>query len=156
MSFPIFRRSKTHPVSVPVPDEQEARWRAEELLPFAGSGYGVNGREGDLALDVFVGETSVVVRTALAGVNPEDMSIQLMNDLLTIRGVRREETESSLGQCVVQECHWGSFSRSVVLPVAVRSENAQATLKNGILKITLERADLNIVEVSVLDSDDDE
>ena len=87
---------------------------------------------------------------ARAGVSPEDVRIALHNDLLTIRGERREEDNVLADSYVVQECHWGSFSRSVVLPVPVRSEGAEATMKNGILKVILERVPAASVEVRVV------
>src|SRR3989344_4860311 len=153
MAFNLFGSKKKRSVSVRVPDEAEARWRKEELIPFLPTEEMFGGREGDLALDVFVGDEQVVVRTALAGVSPEDVSIQLMNDLLTIRGVRREEEQIIEGRCVVQECHWGSFSRSLVLSVPVRSDGAVATLKNGILKIVIERASHGAVAVNVVNGE---
>jgi HSP20 family molecular chaperone IbpA len=145
-----FLPKKDKPVSIPIPDEAEARWRKEDVVPWLPPTDMFGGREGDLALDVYVSDQAVIVRTALAGVSPDDISIQLMNDLLTIRGVRREEDQILDGQLVVQECHWGSFSRSVVLPVPVRSDGANATLHNGILKIVIDRANTSAVPVNVI------
>jgi HSP20 family molecular chaperone IbpA len=143
-------KNKKEVVSIPVPEAAEARWKKEDVVPWLPPTDLFGGREGDLALDVYVADQSVVVRTALAGVSPDDISIQLMNDLLTIRGVRREEEQILDGRLVVQECHWGSFSRSVVLPVPVRSDGANATLKNGILKIVIDRANTNTVPVNLV------
>jgi HSP20 family molecular chaperone IbpA len=126
--------------TVPVADEAEARWeRAVDVSAHGASSSWVVSPEGELALDVYVTPTHVVVRSALAGVKPEDVSISILNDLLTIRGRRVDEERVATDRYVVQECYWGSFSRSVVLPVSVDSEGAEAVLKHGILKITLRR-----------------
>ena len=107
--------------------------------------------EGELAIDVYVLPTSVVVRSAMAGVKPEDLSISLHNDLLTIRGHRNDEEVIERSHYVVQECHWGVFSRSVVLPVAVEADGAEAVIKNGVLKVTLRRASPTAVTVRLVE-----
>ncbi len=146
----LFKKTKTKKqLSVPVGDDLEARWKREEVIPFTSSSDLWGGAEGELALDVYLSDRTVTVRTALAGVSPEDVSIALHNDLLTIRGQRREEELVEADHYVVQECHWGSFSRSVVLPVPVTSEGAEAVMKNGILKIMLYRAAPASVNVQV-------
>lgn len=143
-------RISSNRLSVPVADDLEARWKREEVVPFTFDAELWRGPEGELALDVYQTNDTVVVRSALAAVNPEDVSIALHNDLLTIRGVRREQEIVSGDQYVVQECHWGSFSRSVVLPVPVTAEGAEATMKNGILKVVLRRLAPASVKVSIL------
>jgi HSP20 family molecular chaperone IbpA len=148
----LFRmKNDSQRLSIPVADEFEARWKREDVIPFHGFNVPLGTREGELALDVYFTDDAVVVRTAMAGVDPEDISIALHNDLLTIRGVRRDEENILSDQYVVQECHWGAFSRSVVLPVPVSAEGAEASVKNGILKIILERIPTSHVEVRVID-----
>jgi HSP20 family protein len=96
--------------------------------------------EGALALDVFDYPDMIVVRAPIAGVKPDDLDLALHNDMLTVRGKRTEpETE---GECSVlcQECHWGQFSRSIILPVSVRADEAEAHLKDGVLTICLPKA----------------
>lgn len=146
----MFQTTKGKAFSVPVADDAEARWRREEVIPFGAMASTFGRTEGELALDVFLTDTTVVVRTTMAGVSPEDVSISLHNDLLTIRGERKEEERVQTSQYVVQECHWGSFSRSVVLPVPVKTEGAEAVMKNGVLKIILERAPVAGVSVRVV------
>jgi HSP20 family molecular chaperone IbpA len=140
MPAPVRHPSVRRPVTVPVPDEAEARWdRSLVVAVDGGTSAWVVAPEGELALDVYVTPTHVVVRSPLAGVKPEEVSISLLNDLLTIRGRRVDEEQVSIDRYVVQECYWGSFSRSVVLPVSVDSAGAEAVLKHGILKVTLRR-----------------
>ncbi|MEO5927802.1 MAG: Hsp20/alpha crystallin family protein [Patescibacteria group bacterium] len=91
--------------------------------------------EAQLSIDVFREEKELVVRSLVAGVKPQDLDISVHGDLLTIRGKREEEQETSSKESFYRECYWGSFSRSVVLPNEVSSDNAKASLKNGILEL---------------------
>ena len=96
--------------------------------------------EGQLSVDVFQDKGSIIVRSTVAGVNPEDIDISIENDMLTVRGERRMEEEIHDEDYFYQECYWGSFSRSIILPVEVRAEEVEATLKNGVLTIKLPKA----------------
>ncbi len=98
--------------------------------------------EGQLAIDVGQTETEVVVVAAMAGTRPEDIELHLHNDLLTIRGQRLSPL-SAASEHFYQECYWGKFSRSVVLPVNVKSELAQAEYNHGVLIIRLPKASQN-------------
>lgn len=93
--------------------------------------------EGQLTLDVFRDKDSLVIRSTVAGVKPEDLDISVDGDLLTIRGKRQEECEIPEDKWFYRECYWGAFSRSVVLPYEVASDLAEASLKNGILEIRM-------------------
>jgi HSP20 family protein len=59
--------------------------------------------------------------------------------MLTIRGKRHDEAEEEGRNYLYQECYWGSFSRSVILPVEVDSKKIDASLENGVLTITLNK-----------------
>ena len=84
--------------------------------------------EGELAVDVYETDRAIVVKTAIAGVKPEDLKLSLSSDMLTIRGARHNErTEEDGGRYLSQECHWGSFSRTIILPTEVNSSKAEAT-----------------------------
>jgi len=66
--------------------------------------------EGQLSVDVMETSREIVVKSAIAGVNAEDLDITLHEDTLTIRGSRAEEiSETKRGKIHVQECHWGAF-----------------------------------------------
>ncbi len=93
---------------------------------------------GQLAVDVFEDEeNNIVVRAAIAGVRAEDIDITVNDDMVTIKGVRHVEDERSVGDYLYQECYWGGFSRTIILPVEVDADNVKASLKNGILRVTL-------------------
>jgi HSP20 family protein len=99
--------------------------------------------EGQLSVDVVESHDEILVRSAIAGVEVGDLDITVTPDTVTIRGKREHGCETRDDEMVhVEECFWGAFSRSVVLPHAVRPENADASLKNGILTIRLKKAEM--------------
>lgn len=97
--------------------------------------------EGQLTIDVYQTDNDIVIKSTIAGVKPEDLDVSINNDMVTVKGERKNEEEVENGNYYYQECYWGSFSRSVLLPVDVIPEKADASLKNGILTIRLPKAD---------------
>ena len=93
--------------------------------------------EGQLAVDVYQDENEVIIKAPTAGVKPEDLEISITDEVITIKGARKEQTEIKRENYLCQECYWGSFSRAYVLPIAVVGDKANATLKNGILTIAI-------------------
>lgn len=100
-----------------------------------------DGAEGQLTIDVYQTENDIVIKSTIAGVKPEDLDVSINNDMVTVKGERKNEEVVEHGNYYYQECYWGSFSRSVLLPVDVIPEKADASLKNGILTIRLPKAD---------------
>jgi HSP20 family molecular chaperone IbpA len=97
--------------------------------------------EGQLSIDVFQTPTEIVVESTIAGVKPEDLDIDITNESVTIRGRRVKENKISDEDYFYQECYWGKFSRSIILPQEVDAENAEASLKNGVLTVRLPKID---------------
>lgn len=97
--------------------------------------------EGQLSIDVYQTPTEIVVESTIAGVKPEDLDIDITNESVTIKGRRVKETRVSDEDYFYQECYWGKFSRSIILPQEVDAENAEASLKNGVLTIRLPKID---------------
>ena len=93
--------------------------------------------EGQLAVDVYETPASFIVKSAVAGVAPENLDISITNEAVTIKGERSSEEKVKTESYLHQECYWGKFSRSVILPQEIDADRAQASLKNGILKISL-------------------
>ncbi|MEI6650893.1 MAG: Hsp20/alpha crystallin family protein [Candidatus Moraniibacteriota bacterium] len=102
--------------------------------------------EGQLTIDVYQTENEIVIKSTIAGVKPEDLDVTINNDMVTVKGERKNEEVVEHGNYYYQECYWGGFSRSVLLPVDVIPEKADASLKNGILTIRLPKADTNKVK----------
>ena len=99
--------------------------------------------EGQLTIDVYQTDNDIVVKSTIAGVKPEDLDVSISNDMVTIRGERRKEEQVEEESYYYQECYWGPFSRSVILPVDVIAEKIEASMKNGILTIRLPKSDTN-------------
>jgi HSP20 family protein len=107
--------------------------------------------EGQLAVDVLQTEHELIVVAAMAGTKPEHIQLHLHNDLLTIRGERFSPV-SVAGEYFYQECYWGKFSRSIILPADVRAELAQAQYSNGVLTIKLPKIDnRNSIPIMVIE-----
>ena len=96
--------------------------------------------EGQLSIDVYQTPKTIVVKSTIAGVKPEDINISINNDMLTIRGKREEKEEIKDDDYLYRECYWGSFSRSIILPVEVKAEEIEAILENGVLTIILPKS----------------
>ncbi len=92
---------------------------------------------GQLAVDVYQTDSDIIIRAAIAGVRAEDIDISVQNDMVTIKGVRQLTDEVPAEQYLYQECYWGGFSRSIILPCEVSADGVKASLKNGILRVTM-------------------
>lgn len=105
--------------------------------------------EGQLAVDVAQTEDELIVIAAMAGTPPENIELHLHNDLLTIRGERKSPI-GEISEHFYQECYWGKFSRSIILPVDVKVEMIQATYSNGVLIIRLPKAKQNNNDIPIM------
>lgn len=105
--------------------------------------------EGQLAVDVAQTDSELIVVAAMAGTPPESVELHLHNDLLTIRGERRSPIDMT-SEHFYQECYWGKFSRSIILPVDVKAELVQAQYKNGVLVVRLPKAGQNNTDIPIM------
>ena len=90
---------------------------------------------GQLAVDVYENENRLVVKARTAGVNKEDLDVSISDGILTISGTLSSGDETDVQNWHIQECYWGEFSRTVALPIAVKEDEAEASLKDGVLTI---------------------
>lgn len=97
--------------------------------------------EGQLTIDVFQDADNIFVQSAVAGVDPDDLDVNITKEAVTIRGKRERTQKVEEEDYFYQECFWGSFSRSVVLPQAVDPDKSSASLKNGVLTVKMPRLD---------------
>jgi HSP20 family protein len=96
------------------------------------------GSPNSIKLDVYELDDMVIVRTsAIDGVVPDSIEVNMENDVLTISGDTRPEQTPSHASYLVQERRFGPFSRSVNITIPVKSDEAKAKLKDGILTITI-------------------
>ncbi len=91
---------------------------------------------GQLAVDVYETDERLVVKARTAGVNKEDLDVSISDGILTISGTLSSGDDTDATNWHIQECYWGEFSRTVALPVAVREDEVEAALKDGVLTIT--------------------
>lgn len=100
-----------------------------------------NETEGQLSIDVYQTPADIVIKSTIAGVKPENLDIAITNDMVTIRGRREADEELGKDDYFYQECYWGPFSRSIILPIDVQTDKSLATLKNGVLTIKLPKSE---------------
>jgi HSP20 family protein len=96
--------------------------------------------EGALNIDMYQTKDNVIIKSTIAGVRPDDIDITVANDMVTIKGTRQREENINQDDYFYQECYWGSFSRSVIVPVDIDSEEIEADLKDGILTVVIPKA----------------
>jgi HSP20 family protein len=108
-----------------------------------GSGASAPTGASGLALDIRETRDAFEVVASVPGVAPEDVDITVIGDRLRISGERTDESEQRDPEAkwVLRERRFGSFERSVALPAAVKAEAAAAEFKDGVLTITLPKAD---------------
>jgi HSP20 family protein len=95
--------------------------------------------EGELAVDVYETPEEIIIRSAVAGVKPEDVDVSVDGDMIVIKGERKEAQEKKEANFFFRECHWGKFSRRVLLPKEANPEKISADLKDGILIVRIPR-----------------
>lgn len=100
----------------------------------------MNDYEGALNIDMYQTKDNVIIKSTIAGVRPEDIDITVANDMVSIKGSRQKEENVAADDYFYQECYWGSFSRSVIVPVDIDSEHIEADLKDGILTVIVPKA----------------
>ena len=93
--------------------------------------------EGQLTIDVYQTEDEIIVESTIAGVEPDRIDIDATSDSVTIRGERERTSQVAEQDYFYQECFWGRFSRSVILPTEIDPDKAYSSLKNGVLVVHL-------------------
>lgn len=89
------------------------------------------------AVDVSETDEEVIVKADLPGVKPEEIEINLVDNVLTIKGEKKRETEEKKENYYRVERYYGSFMRAIQLPSEVDGEKVKAQYKDGVLKVTL-------------------
>ncbi len=130
------------PADVPLPVENDD-W-------FSESGY-----DGQLAVDVYQTPDAIVIKSPIAGVAAEDIDISVNGDVVTIRGRRQQGEKIQDKDYLFQECYWGGFSRSIILPADVQTEKVIAEMKNGVLTVRMPKAKSQSVRVIPVRSRDE-
>lgn len=93
------------------------------------------------AIDMYQTDDEIVVKAALPGVKADEVQINITGEVLTLKGEMKYEEEKEEKAWHIREQRYGSFERSIVLPTDVVADKAKADFENGILTITLPKAD---------------
>lgn len=100
-----------------------------------------NTYDGQLAVDVFQTEKDIIITSTVAGVRAQDLDITMNGDMITIKGIRRQQFNSvGNDDYFIRECYWGGFSRSIILPLDIIQEGIEASLDQGVLTIRLPKS----------------
>jgi HSP20 family protein len=110
-------------------DEKESKWEEEQ--------------EAELTIDLYQTQNEIIVQAMIAGVHPDNLSIDITRDTISIRGKREENQSINKENYFVQELYWGTFSRNITLPEEIDPEEAEAIEKHGLLIIKLPKIDKN-------------
>ncbi len=110
-------------------DKESAHWASEEP------------EEGQLSVDVYQTPNDIIIETMVAGVKPEDLQINIMRDMVTLRGKREPSRIVNDEDYFTRELFWGTFSRTISLPAEIEPEDAEAIEKHGLLMIRLPKID---------------
>jgi HSP20 family protein len=93
------------------------------------------------ALDVHEDKDGFTIRAELPGMKREDIEVSIQDGALVISGERQEEKVNEGTEVHRQERYYGRFSRALTLPTAVNGDKVKANYKDGILTVTLPKAE---------------
>lgn len=109
--------------------------------------------EGELAIDLYETNDSLVLQAIIGAVKAKDLDISITNDMITIKGERNHDSKDII-KFYYNECFWGKFSRSLVLPFEINADKAEAVLKNGLLTITLPKIEKTKKKTLAIEEED--
>ena len=96
---------------------------------------------GQLSVDIYYTEKEIVILAPIAGVEKEDIKVSLTEDVLVIKGDRKQIEKVSEENYYIKECFWGPFSRAIVLPLESDLSKISASFENNILEIRIPKTD---------------
>ena len=118
----------------PFSDFAELRHRLDQVFRDLGDG----GQRGWVpSVDLVKEEDRMVLRADLPGIKPDEVKIEVEDDVLTVSGEHREEKEEKKEKYVRRERRYGSFSRSLTLPEGVKADDIDATTEDGVLEVAI-------------------
>jgi HSP20 family protein len=92
-------------------------------------------------VDIFDTEEAIVLRAELPGLGPDDIDIEIDDNVLTLKGERRFQETVDEGRFYRLERAYGHFQRSVTLPQGVKADEISADVDNGVLTVRVPKAD---------------
>lgn len=110
---------------------------AKKLTPGGEPGLHPDESSTPIPVDVYQSQGKLIILAPIAGVTIEDISVTITDDILVINGTRHRPETVNTGDYFSQECFWGEFNRTIVLPVNVDSNKVAAFYKRGVLRIEM-------------------
>ncbi|HEX6230045.1 MAG TPA: Hsp20/alpha crystallin family protein [Solirubrobacterales bacterium] len=117
----------------PLSDFAELRHRLDQAFRDLGNGE----RAWTPSVDLVRKGDALVLRADIPGIKPDEVKIEVEDDVLTISGEHTEEKEEKEEHYMRRERRYGSFSRSMALPRGVKPDDIVATTENGVLEVTI-------------------
>ena len=102
--------------------------------------------EGELTVDIYDKDDIIVIQSTVAGVKPEDLEVSITSDMVSIKGTRQCVDRVSEDHYYYKELFWGTFARTVILPEEIDENHTEASLKHGLLTITLPKKKKGIAQ----------
>lgn len=112
-----------------------------------------SGFEGILAIDIFEQDDALIIKAAVPGINIDDLEVTVAGDVLSIKGIVEQSSDIDKAHYHQREFSYGTFCRSVRLPIEVNSAQVDALYKDGILTLSfpkLERETAKTIRVNVI------
>jgi HSP20 family protein len=108
-----------------------------------GNGHKNGGRKGSWApaVDLYESDQALTLKAELPGFSPDDVHVEIHDNVLTIKGARKRESDVKDEQYHRVERAYGAFQRSFRLPVLVDANKVKASFKAGVLELTLPKAE---------------
>ncbi len=113
----------------------------DDMFPEIGQGDDMGLMEWRPMVDTYEKDDAIVVNAELPGVNKEDISVDVKNNILTISGERKHEEDVNEDNYFRKERFYGKFQRSFTLPDNVDSEKVDAAYKDGVLEVTIPKTE---------------
>jgi HSP20 family protein len=95
--------------------------------------------KGQLIVDVYETEKELVVLSAIAGIKSDEIDVALENDILIIRGERKNPSNDKDKKYFLEECYWGPFLKEIILPREIDTGKIDAKIKDGILTVRMQK-----------------
>src|SRR5687768_14442465 len=117
----------------PFADLEDLRGRIDRMFSEMENG---EGRKWGMALDVIERDDKYVLRANVPGIKPDEIKIEVEDDLLTVSAEHEESEEEKKDNYVRRERRYGSFTRSVALPKGVTADQVEAACRDGVVEVS--------------------
>ena len=140
-----FDEQETQPVEQP-----QTRQAGQQPMGTGGMQPQPHAQVGRIAVDIFEHDEYYIIKAPIAGVRLSDLDIEVNENVITIKGVRKQTDDVPPQKYYLQECYWGPFARSVTLPFPINAQKIRASFnKDCILKILIPKEEkVKIVRIS--------